>query len=379
MKKRILLLGSTGSIGRQTLDVVRANPDVFQVVGLAAGRSLNLLAEHAREFLPQAVACVSDCPESLFPPAVRLYTGDSAVVRLVEEIEADLVVIATPGYVGFAPALAALALGRTVALANKEVLVMAGELVTSTARRHGARILPIDSEHSAIWQCLQGEDSLKLRKLVLTASGGPFRELPLADLAHVTPQQALQHPVWQMGAKVTIDSATLLNKGLEVIEAHWLFGVPYDRIEVVVHPQGIVHSLVEFVDGSLKAQLGYPDMRLPIQYALAYPERLPTSWSGLDFRRVPRLDFQAPDLQRFPALGLAIAAGKTGGTAPAVLCAADEVAVNLFLQGDIKFPEIPQLIERALERHRPEALESLEQVLAVDAETRRTLLESVAL
>ena len=272
--------------------------------------------------------------------------------------------------------MAALERGQDVALANKETLIMAGDLVMRTAAANGAAVLPTDSEHSAIWQCLRGEDETAVRRLILAASGGPFRAATAQELADVTPAQALQHPTWSMGAKITVDSATLLNKGLEIIEAHWLFGLPYGKIEVVIHPQSIVHALVEFVDGAVKAQLSHPDMRLPIQHALSYPQRLPTYWGGLDFAKAPVLEFAAPETEKFHCLALARQAAATGGTAPTVLCAADEVAVELFLNGKIGFLEIPRLIARALDSHSSTLVESLDHVLAVAAETRQRVIEA---
>ncbi|MGC8873919.1 MAG: 1-deoxy-D-xylulose-5-phosphate reductoisomerase [Chloroflexia bacterium] len=350
--KRIAILGSTGSIGRQTLEVVEANPSRFVVYALAAGRDAAGLLDQVLRLRP-TLACLAnpDVPAGGLP--VPLLRGQEGLIALATHPEVDLVVVATPGAAGLEPTLAAIRAGKEVALANKEVLVMAGEIVTAEAARHGVTLRPIDSEHSAIWQCLQGEERRAVARIILTASGGPFRAWPKEALARVTPQEALRHPTWRMGPKVTVDSATLFNKGMEIIEAHWLFGLPYGRIEVVVHPQSVIHSLVEFCDGSVKAQLGFPDMRLPIQYALGYPERLPTRYTALDWKTAGPLTFEAVDTERFPCLQLAREAGEQGGTYPAVLAAADEVAVELFLQGRIAFPDIPRWIEEALAAHEP--------------------------
>lgn len=376
MKKRVVVLGSTGSIGQQTLDVIRANPYAFTVVGLASGRNAQALAAQIAEFKPQAAYCLDGSAARLVGETTRVFSGPHGMAQLSAEVEADVTVVGTPGMVGTQATMAALERGQDVALANKETLVMAGDLVMRAAAASGAAVLPTDSEHSAIWQCLHGESDAAIRRLILAASGGPFRSATDRELASVTPEQALRHPTWSMGAKITIDSATLLNKGLEVIEAHRLFGVPYAQIEVVIHPQSIVHALVEFMDGAVKAQLSHPDMRLPIQRALSYPERLPTYWGGLDFTRTPVLEFAEPDLARFPCLALAGRAAETGGTAPTVLCAADEVAVGLFLEGKIGFLDIPRLIERALDGHASMPVESLDHVRTVAEETRRRLLEA---
>ncbi len=361
--KRIAVLGSTGSIGRQALDIIHALPDQLCVAGLAGGRNLELLQRQIDEFRP-----------GMFYSSVRLETGCGAEFVSMEEMvshpDVDVVMVATAGKAGLSPTLAALRAGKTVALASKEVLVMAGEIVVREASLHQARIIPVDSEHSAIWQCLQGEDS-RPRRLLLTASGGPFYRYSQSQLAKVTPEQALRHPVWKMGRKVTIDSATLMNKGLEVIEAHWLFSLPFDSISVLVHPQSIVHSMVEFTDGSLKAQLGHPDMRLPIQYALSYPERWTnTELPHLDWNNVQNLSFEPADYDRFPGLKTAVDAGKSGGTYPAVLCAADEVAVELFLSHRISFTDIARVGQGALEHHESVAHPSLEDILAADAWAR---------
>lgn len=363
--KRIAVLGSTGSIGRQTLEVVGARPDRFRVVALGAGGNLSLLARQIQEYGPSFVSIGSRENKGVS-------FGDKVKLLSMEEIarhpEVDLVVVATVGKVGLFPTLAALEAGKMVALANKEVLVMAGAIVMEVATKNGGTLLPVDSEHSALWQCLRGEDGSKtVSRLILTASGGPFWGLPPESLAQVTPQEALRHPIWQMGPRITVDSATLMNKGMEVIEAHWLFQIPMDRIEILVHREGTVHSLVEFVDGSVKAQLGPPDMRLPLQYALSYPER----WENpqlpqLNLVKQRPLTFQAVDLERFPCLSLALEAGKRGGTYPAVLSTADEVAVELFLKGRIGLMDIPKLVERALDKHQGPANAPLEEILWAD-------------
>jgi len=372
MIKRLAVLGSTGSIGQQTLEVVRALPNRFRIVGLAAGKNIALLSKQINEFKPSFVYYQGKKTQT--QPA----NGDYELLSLEEIVshpQVDIVIIAISGKSGLSPTLAAVKAGKTVALANKESLVMAGEIITKEAKQNSAQILPIDSEHSAIWQCLRGETQ-EATQLILTASGGPFLGYSLAQLEEVTTKQALRHPSWQMGRKVTIDSATLMNKGLEVIEAHWLFNMPFDNIKVLIHPQSIVHSMVEFMDGSVKAQLSYPDMRLPIQYALSYPERLPNpQLPRLNWSTINKLTFEQPDLDTFPCLKLAIDAGKKGGTYPAVLCAADEIAVALFLSQRIKFTDIAYLVEQALEQHQSIAHPTLEEIMAADAWARQKVRE----
>jgi 1-deoxy-D-xylulose-5-phosphate reductoisomerase len=368
--KRLAVLGSTGSIGRQTLDVIRALPGRFRVVALAAGNNLDLLAEQVAEFRPEFVSYIirdkKRVPSKFEGSGCRFLS----LADMVTQAGIDTVVIATSGTAGLAATLAAAGAGKTIALANKESLVTAGEIITAAAARNGARILPVDSEHSAIWQCLEGEKRPP-RRIILTASGGPFLNYTEKQMAAITVPRALKHPSWRMGKKVTIDSATLMNKGLEVIEAHWLFGTAIDDVTVLVHPQSIVHSMVEFADGSVKAQLSPPDMRLPIQYALTYPERLPNrSLPAFDWTRFPDLHFGLPDTDRFPCLRLAIEAGKKGGTFPAALCAADEVAVELFLAGRIGFLEIAPLIERVLERHVSVVRPGMEEIMAAGSRAR---------
>ena len=364
----IALLGSTGSIGRQAVDVIAGQPDAFRVVALATGSNAGLLTEQAARLRPAAVALADEAALAglELPPGTERVRGSDALVALATRVDVDLVVVATGGVVSLRPVLAALRAGKVVATANKETLVAGGHLVMPLARALAADVAasrpadayasplawlrPIDSEHSALWQCLVGESMTTVAALILTASGGPFLDATPAQLADVTPAQALRHPTWTMGAKITIDSATLANKGLEVIEAHWLYDVGYDAIEVVIHPQSVVHSAVRFVDGSLKAQLGTPDMRLPIQYALTYPDRRPSPAIVADLIAAGRLDFRAPDEARFPALRIAREAGRLGPRASAALIAADEVAVTRFLEGTLGFSEIPTLLEAAVAR-----------------------------
>ena len=368
---RLAILGSTGSIGRQTLEVVRSLRRRFRVVGLAAGHNVTLLEEQAREFSPSLLWADRE-GDYLQQKATSLRARWTPMDEMACHPEVDIVVVATAGRAGLVPTLAAANAGKVIALANKEVLVMAGHLVVAAARQHGAELRPIDSEHSAIWQCLWGEDRAGIARIILTGSGGAFRDLSPDDLARVTAEEALRHPTWQMGHKVTIDSATLLNKGLEAIEAHWLFGVPFDKIEVVLHRESIVHSLVEFRDGSVKAQLGMPDMRLPIQCALTYPQRWPAARvKRLDLARLGTLAFCEPEPRRFPCLGLALEAGRRGGTFPTAMAAADEVAVEHFLAGRIGFMDIPRVIETTLTAHEGTAEPSLDDVLAADAWARR--------
>jgi 1-deoxy-D-xylulose-5-phosphate reductoisomerase len=366
--RRVAILGSTGSVGVQALDVVRRFPERFQVVGLAAGRNLGRLLEQVRAFRPGLVA-VSD-PEvaaalrAQAPAGTEVLSGDAGAVEVATHPEVDFVLAAISGGAGLASTAAAIQAGKTVGLANKESLVLAGELLVRLARERGAAILPVDSEHSAVHQALAGHNRSEVRRILLTASGGPLREVPAAELAEVAPARALKHPNWSMGDKITIDSATLMNKGLEVIEARWLFDVEPSRIDIVVHPESIIHSMVEYLDGSVVAQLGVSDMRGPISYALAHPERLPLDLAPLDLTRLGRLTFEAPDPVRFPAYTLAYRALGMGGTAPAVLSGADEAAVAAYLAGRCRFTDLAELCGEALERHTVEPLRSVEQALA---------------
>jgi len=348
---RIVVLGSTGSIGTQTLDVVRSLPDRFQIVGLAAGSNLDLLAQQAREFQPELLWCDRGDPAALADLASQIGASVAPLEEMASVVDLNCVVVGTAGRAGLEPTLIALQRGIPVALANKEVIVMAGHLVKRASAAGGGQLRPVDSEHSAIWQCLWGEEGNDIRRIILTASGGALRDLPAAALPDVTPAQALNHPTWKMGAKITVDSATLLNKGMETIEARWLFDVPYERVEVVQHAESIVHSLVEFGDGSVKAQLGNPDMRLPIQCALSYPERLQPTVAPLDLATIGTLTFKNPDLDRYPCLRLSMEAGRRAGTYPTVLAAADEVAVDGFLKGALRFTQIPAVIESTLDAH----------------------------
>ena len=388
---RVALLGSTGSIGRQAVEVLEAHPDRFRVVALATGHNAVELERQARRLRPETASLADEAVPLDLPAGVGRTGGPDALEVLATRDDVDLVVVGTGGVVALRPVLAALGAGKVVATANKETLVAGGHLVMRLARDLAAAsasvdaddprtsplawLRPIDSEHSAIWQCLAGERASAIARLVLTASGGPFRDASPGELAAVTPEQALRHPTWTMGAKITIDSATLANKGLEVIEAHWLYDVGYDAIEVVIHPQSVVHSAVLFVDGSLKAQLGTPDMRLPIQYALTHPERLPSPAAAPDLVAAARLDFRAPDEGRFPALGIARDAGRTGSRAAAALIAADEVAVARFLAGTLDFAGIPRLLATAVDRYGQGADQEpdLQALVELDREVRSAL------
>ena len=370
----LVLIGSTGSIGTQTLEVVRSMSERYRVLGLAAGRNLERLEAQAREFQPRYLWAA---PQADGAPTAELQAIAAAVGaqacpmdEMAADPDGDVLVVGTAGRAGLEPTLTALGRGADVALANKEVVVMAGALVRAAADAGGGRLRPVDSEHSAIWQCLWGEEQHEVRRIILTASGGALRDLPAEQLPRVTPEQALQHPTWNMGAKITIDSATLMNKGMETIEARWLFDVPYERVEVIQHAESIVHSLVEFGDGSVKAQLGYPDMKLPIQLALSWPLRLAPTTAPLDLAAVGSLNFAAPDLDRYPCLRLAMQAGLAGGAYPATMAAADEIAVDAFLQRSIRFDQIPALIEQALDAHEHVPEPTLEQIDAADAWAR---------
>jgi 1-deoxy-D-xylulose-5-phosphate reductoisomerase len=373
--KNVSILGSTGSIGQSTLSVIGSLADQFAVSALAAGRDLDGLVRQVARFGPRLVSVAGEGDVAVLREKLRsagvsampeVTFGEEGLVAVACSDDADIVVSATVGAVGFLPTYRALLLGRRVCLANKETLVMAGELMTRAARESGAELLPVDSEHNALHQCLRGERLNEVHRLILTASGGPFREKTLDQMREATVEEALAHPTWQMGAKITIDSATLMNKGLEVIEAGWLFGFGADRISVAVHPQSIVHSMIEMVDGSVIAQLGVTDMRLMIQYALTYPDRLPTDLPALGLDKLSRLEFFEPDLERFPCLGLAYEAMREGGTMPAAMSAANEVAVAAFLERQIGFMDIPRVIAGCMEKHDVTAVSSIESVLEAD-------------
>ena len=381
--KNVVVLGSTGSIGESTLRVARALPDRLRIVGLAVHHNTDRLLEQVRAFGVEHVAVTDHaaaerCAAQL-PAGVTLYAGPEGLVALASLAQADRVLCAVVGLAGLPPVLAALEQGTDVALATKEVLVGAGQRVMATCARTGARLLPVDSEHSGVFQCLagRGDDAAALRRITLTASGGPFRDRPDIDFAAVTPAEALAHPTWQMGPKVTIDSATLMNKGLELIEAHWLFGVPFDRLDVLVHPQSIVHALVEFEDGNSVAHMSPPDMRFAIQYALTWPQRCEGGLPGLDLHALGALTFEAPDRKRFPCLDLACAAGAAGGTAPAVLNGVNEVAVARFLAGEIPFAMIWKLVESALSSHKRVDDPDLDAIMVADQWARRFAREEI--
>jgi 1-deoxy-D-xylulose-5-phosphate reductoisomerase len=381
-KKNIAILGSTGSIGTQALEVVQANPNLFGVHLLTAQNNADLLIEQALKFQPKAVVISN---KSLFDKVksaltqldIRVYAGNEAISENVQEPEIDIVLTALVGYVGLLPTIKAIEAGKDIALANKETLVVAGEIVTELARKHNVKILPVDSEHSAIFQCLVGEEANPIEKIILTASGGPFRGLDKNQLEKVTKAQALKHPNWVMGAKITIDSASLMNKGLEVIEAKWLFDLRANQIEVVVHPQSIIHSIVQFTDGSMKAQMGLPDMKLPIQYALAYPIRILSDFPRFNFKNQPSLTFEQPDCQTFRNLQLAFDALAKAGNQPCVLNAANEVAVEAFLKDKIGFLQMSDMIENTLEKTSFVKKPNLQDYIESDAEARNLAIEFV--
>lgn len=380
--KRLLLLGSTGSIGCQCLDVVRNHSDKFEIVALATHRNQEMLAQQCREFKPKMVALVNEDAARQFPRNVldeksEFLTGTGSLAELAVRCEADVAVIATVGAVGFKPTFEAIRSGKNIALANKEVLAMAGDLLMQNARKYGVSVVPIDSEHSAILQCLQSSRNGEVERIILTASGGPFRGMKPADFENVPVEAALKHPTWNMGAKITIDSATLFNKGLEVIEAHHLFDTPLDRIDVVVHPQSIIHSMVEFCDGSIMAQLGDADMRTPIQYALSFPDRIKRSGRKLNLLDNPQLTFFPPDYDSFPCLKLAYEAARTGGTMPAYLSVANEEIVDSYLKGRIRFGAIPRILEQSMRRHSPILDYTLDDISDVDRDARRITQEII--
>jgi 1-deoxy-D-xylulose-5-phosphate reductoisomerase len=368
--KRVILLGSSGSIGESTCKVARALPEKMKIVGLAVAKSTDRLLEQAQEFGVNALA-VSDSQaakdvKNRLPSGAKFYSGPDGLTRMVEETQADMVLVAIVGTAGLAPALAALKSGKDLAVASKEILVLAGSEVMSEAKKRKRQVLPVDSEHNAIFQCLQGANDKEVRKVILTASGGPFRKSSAEEMEKVTVSQALKHPTWSMGKKITIDSATMFNKGLEMIEAHWLFGLPMSQVDVVVHPQSIVHSMVEFIDGSVLAQLSVTDMCFPIQYAVTYPERMPSGLPPLDLAKLQNLSFEAPDEKRFPALRLAREAGEAGGTLPGVFNAANEVAVEAFLEERISFSRIWGIVEEVMQGHRTEKNPSLSAIVSAD-------------
>ena len=382
--KAITILGSTGSIGTQTLDIVTHNRDRFRVVGLAAGSNVELLATQIREFKPEVVALgnKSQLKElqqtiSSFEHQPKILAGSEGICEVAAYGDAESVVTGIVGCAGLLPTIAAIKAGKDIALANKETLIAGAPVVLPLVKKHQVKLLPADSEHSAIFQCLQGVPEGGLRKIILTASGGSFRDLPVEKLSSVTVKDALKHPNWSMGQKITIDSATLMNKGLEVIEAHYLFDLDYDKIEIVIHPQSIIHSLIEVQDTSVLAQLGWPDMRLPLLYALSYPERIYTDWEQLDLVKAGDLTFRAPDHNKYPCMQLAYAAGRAGGLMPAILNAANEQVVALFLKEKITFLDIPRLIEQVCDRfsHENQTEPSLEDILAADRWARQNILE----
>jgi len=381
--KKIALLGSTGSIGTSTLDVVRRNPQQLQVAAMACGRNVERVLEQIREFSPSLVSVTAEADavrlrEALGAEAPEILWGREGSVRVATHPEAQTVVSAIVGAAGLEPTYAAIQAKKDIALANKETMVVAGEFMNAAARHRGVKIFPVDSEHSAIFQCLNGEDPKRIRRLILTASGGPFLNKPKEEFASITVEQALKHPNWSMGAKITIDSATLMNKGLELIEARWLFDVPPEALAVCVHPQSIIHSMVEFQDSSVMAQLGLPDMRVPIAYALSYPDRLPNDLPSLDLTQLAGLTFFQPDEEKFPCLKLAKRAMAEGGTMPAVLNAANEVAVQQFLDRKISFLQIPRVVEETLQGHARVTPKSLEEIVAIDQWARQRASELAA-
>ncbi|MEZ5405476.1 MAG: 1-deoxy-D-xylulose-5-phosphate reductoisomerase [Verrucomicrobiia bacterium] len=379
MQKKVVILGSTGSIGTSSLKVARDIPHRMKVIGLAGGKNRELLLKQAQEFCPALISVMSQEDaqwlENCVPNGIKVVWGEEGLIQLAELAEANLVIVAIVGTGGLKPALAAVRAGKDIAVASKEILVMAGQVVMPLAKAKGVKVLPVDSEHNAIFQCVEGRKVEEVRRIILTASGGPFLETPLEHFPMLTKAQALKHPTWVMGQKITIDSATLFNKGLEMIEARWLFDLPMEKVDVVVHPQSIIHSMVEFVDCSILAQLSYSDMCFPIQYAVTYPERLKNSLMPLDFAKVRALTFETPDEKRFPALRLAREADAKGGTMPAVLNAANEVAVQHFLEERLSLPGIWEVVEKVMERHKEVASPDLEAILQGDQEARRIAKE----
>jgi 1-deoxy-D-xylulose-5-phosphate reductoisomerase len=369
-RKRIVILGATGSIGESALKVACDIPERMKIAGLAANSNVEKLAAAANETRPESVCLVDETKIDILRKALdykpRIFSGEVGLREIACLTDADMVLVAIVGTGGLRPALAAIEAGKDLAVASKEILVMAGEIVMREARDNGVHVLPVDSEHNAIFQCLDGKHRTDIRRIILTASGGPFRETPHKDFDSITPEQALRHPTWNMGPKITIDSATLFNKGLEMIEAHWLFGVEMKRVEVVIHPQSIVHSMVEFADGSTLAQLSHSNMRFPIQYAVTWPDRVPNTLPPLDFSKLSKLEFFTPRYDDFPALNLARRAGETGGTLPAVMNAANEIAVAAFLDRQVRFPDIWRIVEEVMNRHKPVAHADLDAILEAD-------------
>jgi len=387
MTRKIAILGSTGSIGRQTFNVVESLPEDFEVVSMSAGGNIELAAAQAAKHRPKLVSVATPAGAkeltdrlraAKVSPLPEILSGPEGIERVATHPEAEIVVSAAVGVVGLPATYKAAQAGKTLALANKEVLVAAGELVMAAAKKHNVAVLPVDSEHNAIHQCLRAGESREVKRLVLTASGGPFRRTPIAQLKKMTPRQALKHPNWKMGQRITIDSATMMNKGFEVIEARWLFGVDLDRIKVIIHPQSTIHSMVEYIDGSILAQLGPTDMRMPIQYALTYPLRVASKECTLDWSKLKKLEFEPVSDQKFPCLRLAREAAKTGGPAPCALNAADEEAVAAFLEGKLKFTGIAAVIEKVLEKISSRTLRSIEDVLDADSEARRLARQEIA-
>ncbi|MFH1709925.1 MAG: 1-deoxy-D-xylulose-5-phosphate reductoisomerase [bacterium] len=383
MKKNISILGSTGSIGRQTLEVISASPNRFKIIGLAAKDNLSILAEQIKKFSPKIVSVDTEASaavlqEKLGKTQTVIYFGSEGLIKVSSHKEVDTVVVAIPGSAGIIPTIEAIKLKKNIALASKEVLVAAGDIVMKDVAKKKVRLTPIDSEHSGIVQCLKGEDLSKIKRVILTASGGPFLSLSSEKLSKVSVSDALAHPKWRMGDKISVDSATLMNKGFEVIEAHHLFGLDYSKIDVVVHPQSTIHSMVEFADGSIIAQMSAPDMRMPIQYALLDGERMQNKFDLIDLSKIGALTFEAPDREKFPCLELAYAAGKRGGTLPAVLNAANNEAVRLFLEERIKFTDIPRLVEQAMEKHFNTSEPNLEEIMAADLWAKKEIITGVA-
>jgi 1-deoxy-D-xylulose-5-phosphate reductoisomerase len=382
LRKNISILGSTGSIGKQTLEVVALYPNKFRVIGLSARDNINLLAEQVKRFQPKLVSVDSEASAEILQKKLGrtqtvVYSNEDGLIKIATHKEVDTVVVAIPGSVGIIPTFEAIEQRKNIALASKEVLVAAGDLVMSEVKKKKITLVPIDSEHSGIMQCIRGEEKDKIKRIILTASGGPFLDTPKEKLDKVTVKEALAHPNWNMGTKISIDSATLMNKGFEVIEAHHLFNIDYSKIDVVVHPQSMIHAMVEFVDGTVMAQLGAPDMRIPIQFALLDQERLPNRFGVIDLVKMGSLNFIEPDLSKFPCLAFAYAAGKKGGTLPAVLNAANNEAVSLFIAGKIKFTDIAKMTRQALEKHFNSKEPSLDEILAADAWAKKEIQTSL--